>query len=198
MHPVETVVHLPEVVLIIMALLTVAMLAAGICHNLPIPYTVFLVILGIVLGSIARNEESMHVLLEFQLTPDIVLFLFLPALIFESAFNLNARQLVKDLLPVLVLAVPALLISTAFIAIGLWFGLTGRSGQGWRALLLMYVGVVPGTWMGLNLAGSGFDVELAAFLFALLIGIPYWLCAVLGTLLGVAVHRIRRRPTAHT
>jgi len=112
---------LSEAILIIMGLLTIAMLAAGVCHNLPIPYTVFLVILGIILGSFARNNASMHVLLDFQLTPDIVLFLFLPALIFESAFNLNARQLVKDLLPVLVLAVPALLISTAFIAVGLWF-----------------------------------------------------------------------------
>ncbi len=112
---------LSEAILIIMGLLTIAMLASGICHNTPIPYTVFLVIIGIVLGSFARNHESMHVLLDFQLAPDIVLFLFLPALIFESAFNLNARQLVKDLLPVLVLAVPALLISTAFIGIGLWF-----------------------------------------------------------------------------
>ena len=112
---------LSEAILIIMGLLTVAMLAAGVCHNLPIPYTVILVIIGIVLGSLARNDASMHALLDFQLTPDIVLFLFLPALIFESAFNLNARQLVKDLFPVLVLAVPALLISTAFIAIGLWF-----------------------------------------------------------------------------
>ena len=111
---------LSEAILIVMGLLTVAMLAAGICHNLPIPYPVFLVIIGIVLGSFARNEESMAVLLNFQLTPDIVLFLFLPALIFESAFNLNARQLVRDLIPVLVLAVPALLISTAFIAAGLW------------------------------------------------------------------------------
>ena len=112
---------LSEAILIVMGLLTVAMLAAGICRNLPIPYTVFLVILGIILGSIARNDVSMHVLLDFQLTPDIVLFLFLPALIFESAFNLNARQLVKDLFPVLVLAVPALLISTAFIGTGLWY-----------------------------------------------------------------------------
>ena len=112
---------LSEAILIIMGLLTIAMLAAGVCRNLPIPYTVVLVIIGIILGSFARNDASMHVLLDFQLTPDIVFFLFLPALIFESAFNLNARQLVKDLLPVLVLAVPALLISTAFIAVGLWF-----------------------------------------------------------------------------
>ena len=117
MHPTEAVVHLSEVVLIIMALLTVAMLTYVI--NLPIPYIVFLVIIGIVLGSFARNEESMRVLLDFQLTPNIVLFLFLPALIFESAFNLNARQLVKDLFPVL--AVPAPSISTAFIGIGYGF-----------------------------------------------------------------------------
>jgi monovalent cation:H+ antiporter, CPA1 family len=103
-----------------MGLLTIAMLAAGICRNIPIPYTVFLVVLGMLLGWLARTVPHMEVLLEFQLTPELVLFLFLPALIFESAFNLNARQLIKDLAPVLTLAIPALLISTAIIGIGLW------------------------------------------------------------------------------
>jgi len=69
----------------------------------------FPVILGIMLGSVARNWPHLAQLQEFQLTPELVLFLFLPALIFESAFNLDARQLVKDLAPVLSLAVPTLL-----------------------------------------------------------------------------------------
>jgi CPA1 family monovalent cation:H+ antiporter len=111
---------LSEIILIIMALLTVAMLAAGVCRNIPIPYTVFLVFLGILLGVLARGSPEFAPLLMFQLTPDLVLFLFLPALIFESAFNLDARQLLKDLAPVLVLAVLALLISTAIIGMGLW------------------------------------------------------------------------------
>jgi len=111
---------LSEAILIIMGLLTVAMLAAGLCRNLPIPYTVILVILGIILGGAARNIPEMEVLLEFQLTPEIVLFIFLPALIFESAFNLNARQLLRDLPPVLTLAIPALLISTGIIGVSLW------------------------------------------------------------------------------
>ena len=111
---------LSEIILIVMGLLTIAMIAAGICRNLPIPYTVFLVILGIALGSLARSWPQLSPLLEFQLTPELVLFLFLPALIFESAFNLDARQLLKDLAPVLSLAVPALLISTAIIGFGLW------------------------------------------------------------------------------
>ena len=49
------------------------------------------------------------------------MFLFLPALIFESASNLDARQLLKDLGPVLSLAIPALLISTAIVGVGLWW-----------------------------------------------------------------------------
>jgi len=111
---------LSEIILIIMALLTVAMVAAGVCRNLPIPYTVFLVILGTLFGVLARSNPEFETLLHFQLTPDLVLFLFLPALIFESAFNIDARQLLKDLAPVLVLAILALLISTAIIGTGLW------------------------------------------------------------------------------
>lgn len=109
-----------EIVLITMALLAIAMLAAGISRNLPIPYTVFLVIIGVAIGGVARSSASLEPLLEFHLTPELVLFLFLPALIFESAFNLDARQLLKDIVPVLALAIPALLLSTAIIGIGLW------------------------------------------------------------------------------
>ncbi len=111
---------LSEVILVVMGLLTVAMVAAAICKNIPVPYTVFLVILGIILGSIARHNQEFELLLEFQLTPDLVLFLFLPALIFESALNLDARLLMKDIAPVLVLAVPAMLISAGIIGVGLW------------------------------------------------------------------------------
>jgi Na+:H+ antiporter len=111
---------LSELILVVMGLLSIAMIAAAICKNIPIPYTVFLVILGIILGSIARHIPEFGVLLEFQLTPDLVLFLFLPALIFESAINMDARLLMKDIIPVLVLAIPAMLISAGLIGVGLW------------------------------------------------------------------------------
>ena len=111
---------LSELILVIMGLLTVAMIAAAICRNIPVPYTVFLVILGILLGLIARKYPEFEVLLAFQLTPDLVLFLFLPALIFESAIKMDARLLMKDIIPVLVLAIPAMLISAGLIGVGLW------------------------------------------------------------------------------
>jgi CPA1 family monovalent cation:H+ antiporter len=118
--PISEAAPLSEIILVVMGLLTVAMIAASICRNIPVPYTVFLVVLGIILGSIARHYPELKLLLEFQLTPDLVLFLFLPALIFESAINLDARLLMKDIIPVLMLAVPAMLISAGIIGAGLW------------------------------------------------------------------------------
>jgi len=110
-----------ETVLLLMALLGVAVLAAGLCRNTPIPFTVLLVVIGAVLAEIARTWEPLGALQHLRLSPDLVFFVFLPALIFESGFNLDARQLTKDLAPVLVLAVPALLISTAVVGAGLWW-----------------------------------------------------------------------------
>ena len=112
---------LSETILMIMALLTVAMLAAALCRSLPIPHSVLLVAIGLLLGWLARNNPEFTFLLSFSLTPEMVLFLFLPVLIFESAFNLDARELVKDLAPVITLAVPALVLSTLFIGTGLWW-----------------------------------------------------------------------------
>jgi len=112
---------LSEVVLITMGLLTIAMVTAGLGRKLPIPFTVLLVIIGMVLASIGEHWEPLEALHEFRLTPDLVFFVFLPALIFESGLNLNARQLVKDLAPILTLAVPALLISTALVGLGSWW-----------------------------------------------------------------------------
>jgi len=111
---------LSEVILIIMGLLALAMIAAGLCRNLPIPYTVFLVMLGMLLTWLTHHVPALEPLQDFQLTPDLVFFVFLPALIFESALNLDARQLIKDIAPIMALAVIALLFSTAIIGIGVW------------------------------------------------------------------------------
>jgi CPA1 family monovalent cation:H+ antiporter len=112
---------LSETVLIIAGLLAVAIFSAGLFRNVPIPYTVLLVIIGMVLGESSRLSPALAPLEEFRLSSDLVFFIFLPALIFESGFNLDARQLIKELAPVLVLAVPALLISTAVVGLGLSF-----------------------------------------------------------------------------
>jgi len=111
---------LSEIVLVIMLLLGAGMVVAGLTRRLPVPYTVLLVLLGALVGNLGHLWPPLEVINQVHITPELVLFIFLPALIFESGLNLNARQLVRDMGPVLTLAVPALLFSTLAIGGGLW------------------------------------------------------------------------------
>jgi len=111
---------LSELILISMGLLAIATIAAGLFRNFSIPYTVLLVVIGIAIAELERFWPALRALESFVLTPELVFFIFLPALIFESGLSLDARQLMKDLAPVLTMAVPALLISTTLVGGTLW------------------------------------------------------------------------------
>ncbi|MDQ7091063.1 MAG: cation:proton antiporter [Methylococcales bacterium] len=108
-----------EILLVTFALLLVAMIAANLCRHIAIPYTVVLVILGISINLAEHFLPFANNLQQFHLTPDIVLFVFLPALIFESALSLDARALLKNLIAVAVLAIPGMLISALLVGLGL-------------------------------------------------------------------------------
>ena len=117
--PHETVV---TAVVVVVGLLLVAALAAIGLRRVRLPYTVGLVLVGLALGALAERFELLHPLREVRLSPEIILFVFLPTLIFESAFNLDARLLSRNLAPVLTLAAPGLLLSTAIVGglLGWW------------------------------------------------------------------------------
>ncbi|HLJ79969.1 MAG TPA: sodium:proton antiporter [Ktedonobacterales bacterium] len=99
------------VVLLVIVALAVALVAG----RLRFPYTLALVLVGLVLG-------FFRVLSNFQLDPDVVLFLFLPALLFEGAWSLDAKALLADWRIILLLAVPGLLLSLLVIAVIVHWG----------------------------------------------------------------------------
>jgi CPA1 family monovalent cation:H+ antiporter len=111
---------LSETVLVLTALLAVAVVVSGLGRDWPVPDTVLLVLVGLALGQVSQHWELLSALHGFRLSPEVVFSILLPALIFESGFNLDARQLVKNLEFVLVLAIPALLLSTALVGLGCW------------------------------------------------------------------------------
>lgn len=113
--------HLTDLVMIVLGLLAVGVLVAGIFRRFPIPYTVMLVLVGVIVKSLAHQVPIFAEAEEFSISPDLVLFIFLPILIFESATKLNGRQLMKDIIPVVTLAVPALFLSAFFVAAFLTF-----------------------------------------------------------------------------
>lgn len=83
-----------------------------------LPYTVMLTLLGVLLVPISAISPF-HFLREFQLTPELLFFIFLPTLIFESAYNLNIRRVVDEIKPVMLLAVFGYLASALLIGVGL-------------------------------------------------------------------------------
>ena len=96
-------------------LMVIAAIVDRIAGRLKIPFTVALVVAGAVLGALADRWTLLEPIGALEVTPEAVFFVFLPTLIFQSAFHLDARALRANLVPTLLLAVPGLLISTGLI-----------------------------------------------------------------------------------
>ncbi|MGE5224123.1 MAG: Na+/H+ antiporter [Omnitrophica WOR_2 bacterium] len=99
---------------LIIELLLVASLVAIAVRRLRIPYTVALVVVGLLLT--AQSHTG------FELTPELILALFVPPLIFEAAFHLNISDLRQNLVAILVLAVPGVILTMLIIGGVLVFG----------------------------------------------------------------------------
>ena len=119
----------PVIVLGLAVLLALAVLMLPLARRLKIPYTVLLALVGCLLGAAAVMMGdtppagivggSIHFLLNIHITSDVVLFLFVPALVFESALTINVHRLIDDLIPILVLAIVGLLVSTFVVGYSL-------------------------------------------------------------------------------
>lgn len=86
-------------------LLLAAAIIGILARKMRVPYAVALVLGGLLI------EES-HVVNVPQIEPAVVLFAFLPPLLFDAAFRTNARELRQYLRPVLLLAVPGVVVTT--------------------------------------------------------------------------------------
>ena len=53
----------------------------------------------------------------FELTPELLFFVFLPILIFESAYNMNFRSITENIVSIGMLAIFGLLVSTLFVGV---------------------------------------------------------------------------------
>ena len=83
-----------------------------------VPYTLLLVIAGLCLAFLDVRLVN--------LSPELILLIFLPPLLFEAAWNLEWKTLKQDWVPIVLYAVGGVIISVAGIGIGLhrWGGLS--------------------------------------------------------------------------
>jgi monovalent cation:H+ antiporter, CPA1 family len=104
-------------------LLIAASVIAVIAKRIGIPYTVALVLGGLLL-SVVRLPAVAPLHRENRpdwLTPDVILTLFLPALLFEGSLKIELRHIRTDLLPLLLLANLGVLIATLVMGLVIYY-----------------------------------------------------------------------------
>jgi NhaP-type Na+/H+ or K+/H+ antiporter/CRP-like cAMP-binding protein len=133
-----------SIVLTLVVVLVLGAATRALSTRFKLPYSIAVLVLGIAAGvglDLLPPEGPAHDVLGqlasgSSVTPELILFVFLPILVFESAWSLEVHALRKDVGAVLILAGPVLLLSTAAVA-GLMVLLTAGSwGWSWTAALV--------------------------------------------------------------
>jgi CPA1 family monovalent cation:H+ antiporter len=99
-----------------LALMSLSMGVYVLAKKIKIPFTVLLVMVGILLGLIVEFLPSLNFLLTFELTPEMLFYVFLPILLFESGYNMRAKHLLANKWSIGLLAIVSLVISALIIA----------------------------------------------------------------------------------
>jgi CPA1 family monovalent cation:H+ antiporter len=108
------------------------LIVALLARLIRIPYTLLLVIVGFVVG-------LMPILPHEHIDPNLVLYVFIPALLFEGAWNAELDRLEAEWLPIVLLAIPGMVLSLLVVAVVLHFGI----GLEWLLALLVGAIVAP-------------------------------------------------------
>ncbi|SDR62286.1 sodium/proton antiporter, CPA1 family [Rhizobiales bacterium GAS113] len=113
----------------ITALLALVSLLLPVAARLRLPFAVLLALVGCALGSViglteadtsGRPHEMLQALSSLNLSGEAFLYIFLPTLLFETALNVDVRRLLDEIAPIFLLAVVAVLVSTAVVGLALW------------------------------------------------------------------------------
>ena len=107
------------VILAIAVAFTIGSLTRHVLQIVPmIPYTIVLFVWGLIIGFIASfSTEVANYTTLTNIDPHIFTHMFLPVLIFESAFSLDVRLLKNVVVDALLLAVPGLLFQVVLVAV---------------------------------------------------------------------------------
>src|SRR6266849_2518608 len=97
-------------------LLIVTLIVALLSRRLRVPYTLLLVIVGFVVGFVPFIPNE-------HIDPNLVLYVFIPALLFEGAWKAEIDRLEADWLPIFLLATFGMVLSLLVVAVVLYFGI---------------------------------------------------------------------------
>ncbi|MGY8752800.1 MAG: cation:proton antiporter [Phycisphaerales bacterium] len=93
------------------SLLAFATVVGVLAKFVKVPYTIALVLAGLLVAVLGAAPDGVVI------TQELILVLLLPPLLFQAGLHLDIELLQKKAVPVLILAIPGVLVSTLFVAI---------------------------------------------------------------------------------
>ena len=108
------------------------LIVALLSRRLRVPYTLLLVIVGFVVGILPFIPNE-------YIDPNLILYVFIPALLFEGAWNAEIDRLEAGWLPIVLLVIPGMVLSLLVVAVVLHFGI----GLSWLLALLVGAIIAP-------------------------------------------------------
>ncbi len=112
--------ELANILLAILFFSILSIILFDVAKKIKIPYTVMLVLTGSLLYYLIP-VFSLDFLLSFSLSPDLLFYVFLPLLLFESAYHMKVEEVKSNIFSISTLAILGLFLSIFITSIGLYF-----------------------------------------------------------------------------
>jgi len=140
---------LANTLLIIASLMVLISVLQPLARRLNLPNAVVLAFVGVMIGLAASYilhtqrttgmETAAELILGVPITSEGFIYIFLPALLFQSALMIDTRRMLEDAVPIFILAVIAVLVSTGVIGLALFWT------SGMTLVVCLMVGAVVAT-----------------------------------------------------
>ena len=124
-----------HIILALVLVLTLSLMAYPFSRWLRLPIASVLVLLGFI-----TSEIVIYAGIDTGIRADnfqsIVFYVFIPVLVFESAYNIDKQQLNNNIIVIMFLAVIAMLLTCLIAAVLLFYGIGHATGFPWLAALI--------------------------------------------------------------
>jgi CPA1 family monovalent cation:H+ antiporter len=105
-------------------LLLVAAVVAMVVRRLRLPYTIALVLAGLLLGLLRPEGPEWEPFFSIHLDPEVLFAIFLPALLYEASLHIDLSELADNWKTITLLAVPGVLLGAGVCGVVTWLGLS--------------------------------------------------------------------------
>ncbi len=122
-------------IMMLSGMLLLSLMLRPMAERRRLPFAAVLVATGFV-GSEILLLFDRDTGVRYQSFHDLIFYVFLPLLIFEAAFKINALVLRRNLFVILMLSIPALLLSMTVTAVLVYYGIAHPDGFPWIAAFL--------------------------------------------------------------